>query len=78
MQEKEYLEEIKRLQEELATANARRQEAVSNYDLLVKKIKIDRENHKQEIKKYQKLIQDQNHTINLLNATMEDMKAGRI
>jgi len=74
MQESEYQKEIKKLQEELSKERARRQEAVSNYDLLVGQMK----EKNAKIKKYEEIIRNQDKSINLLNATMNDMKAGRI
>jgi len=74
MQESEYQKEIKKLKEELSKERARRQEAVSNYDLLVGQMK----EKNAKIKKYEEIIRNQDKSINLLNATMNDMKAGRI
>lgn len=74
MQESEYQKEIKKLQEELSKERARRQEAVSNYDLLVGQMK----EKNAKIKKYEEIIRNQDKSINLLNAAMNDMKAGRI
>jgi len=68
---KEYEKEVQRLQKEIARETASRQVAESNYKLIVQKIKEERKKHEIEIKQLK-------HNIDLLNAALDDLKAGRI
>ncbi len=72
--ETEYQLEIRRLQDELSKERARRQETVSNYDLLVPKIR----DYKKKIETYEKIIKEQNQTIVTLTAALNDKEKGRI
>lgn len=67
---KEYEKEVQRLQKEIA----RREEAVSNYNLPLPKIK----EYQKEIEKYKKLLKEQNQTIVTLTAALNDKEKGRI